>query len=112
VPGGLRKLHNEELHNVYSCPSIIRMIKSRRMRWAGHVTRIGEKRNAYRILAANPEGRRTLGPRHRLKDNIKIYLRGIGWGGIDLINQAQNKDQLRALKKGSTPWSYLLRLCI
>jgi hypothetical protein len=60
VTGGWRKLHNEELHNLYSSPSTIRMIKSRRVRWAGHVARMGEKRNAYRILG-NPEGKRPLG---------------------------------------------------
>jgi hypothetical protein len=81
--GDLRKLHNEELHNLYSSPNIIRMIKSRRMRWAGHVARIGEKRNAYRILVGKPEGKRPLGrPRHMWMDNIKIDLREIG-GGMD-----------------------------
>jgi hypothetical protein len=64
--GGWRKLYNEELYNLYSSPSIIRMIKSRRMRWAGHVARMGEKRNAYRILVGKPEGKRLLGrPRRR-----------------------------------------------
>jgi hypothetical protein len=58
VTGGWRKLHNEELHNLYSSPNIVRMIKSRRMRWAGHVARRGEKRNAYSILVGNPEGMR------------------------------------------------------
>jgi hypothetical protein len=58
VTGGWRKLHNEELHNLYSSPSIIRMLKSRRMRWAGHVARMGEKRNAYRKLVGKPEGKR------------------------------------------------------
>jgi hypothetical protein len=61
VTGGWRKIHNEELHNLYSSPSIIRMIKSRRMRWTGYVARMGEKRNAYRILVGNPEGKRPLG---------------------------------------------------
>jgi hypothetical protein len=61
VMGGWRELHNEELHNLYSSPNIIRIIKSRRMRWAGHVARIGEKRNAYRILVGKPEGKRPLG---------------------------------------------------
>jgi hypothetical protein len=71
VTGGWRKLHNEELHDLYSSPSIIRMIKSRRRRWAGHVTRMGEKRNAYRILVGNPEGKRPLGrPRRRWVGNI------------------------------------------
>jgi hypothetical protein len=69
-------LENEELHNLYSSPSIIRMIKSRRMRWTGHVARMGEKRNAYRILAENPEGKTPLGrPRRRRVDNIKMDLR-------------------------------------
>jgi hypothetical protein len=69
----------EELHNLYCSPNIIRMIKSSSMRWAGHVTRIGEKRNAYRILVGKPEGRRPLGrPRRRRVNNIKIDLREIG----------------------------------
>jgi hypothetical protein len=66
VTGEWRKLHNKELHNLYSSPSIIRIIKSRRMRWAGHVARMGEKRNAYRLLVGKPEGRRPLG-RPRLR---------------------------------------------
>jgi hypothetical protein len=71
VTGGWRKLHNEELHNLYSSQSIIRMIKSRRMKWAGHVAQMGEKRYAYRILVGNPEGKRLLGkPRRRWVDNI------------------------------------------
>jgi hypothetical protein len=61
VTGGWRKLHNEELHNLYSSPSKIRIIKSRRMRWAGHVARMGEKRNVYRLLVGKPEGKRPLG---------------------------------------------------
>jgi hypothetical protein len=79
VTGGWRKLHNEELHNFYSSPSIIKMIKSRRMRWAGHVARMGAMRNAYRILTRKPEEKRPLGrPRRRLEDNIKMDLREIG----------------------------------
>jgi hypothetical protein len=79
VTGGWRKLHDEELHNLYSSPSLIRMIKSRRMRWAGHVARMGAKRNAYIILVGNPEGKRPLGrPRRRWVDNIKMDLREIG----------------------------------
>jgi hypothetical protein len=73
VTGGWRKLHNEELHNFYSLPSIIRIIKLRRMRWAGHVARMGEKRNVYRLLVGKPEGKRPLGrPRSMWMDNIKM----------------------------------------
>jgi hypothetical protein len=75
--GNWRKLHNEELHNLYSSPNIIRMIKSRRMGWAGHVLRIREK-NAYRILVGKPEGKRPLGrTRPKCVDKIKMDLRGI-----------------------------------
>jgi hypothetical protein len=75
VTGDWRKLHNEELHNLYSSPNIIRMIKARRMRWARHVARMGAKRNAYRILVGKPEGKRPLGrSRHRWVDNIKMDL--------------------------------------
>jgi hypothetical protein len=71
VTGEWRKLHNEELHDLYSSPSIIRIIKVRRMRWAGHVARMGQKRNAYRLLVGKPEGKRPLGrPRHRWSDNL------------------------------------------
>jgi hypothetical protein len=73
VTGGWRKLHNEELHNLYSLPSIIRIIKSRRMRWAGHVARMGEKRNVYRLLVGKPEGKRPLGGlRRKWIDNINL----------------------------------------
>jgi hypothetical protein len=75
VTEGWRKLHNEELHNLYFSPSIIILMKSRRMRWAGHVTRMGEKRNVYRLLVGKPEGRRPLGrPRRSWINNIKIDL--------------------------------------
>jgi hypothetical protein len=81
VTGDCRKLHNETLHNLYSSPNIIRIIKSRR--WAGHVARMGEKRNAYRISVGKPEEKRPLGrPRHRWVDNIKINLRAMGWDGM------------------------------
>jgi hypothetical protein len=98
VMGGWRKLHNEELHNLYSLSSIIRMIKSRKMRWAGHVARMREKRNAYRILVGNSEGKKPLGrTRRRWVDNIKMDLRKIGWDGMDWIDLAQDRDQWRAL---------------
>jgi hypothetical protein len=80
VTGGWRKLHNEELHHVYSSPSIIRIMKSRRMKWAGHVARMGEKRNVYRFLVGKPEGKRPLGrPRRRWIDNIKMLSTGLVW---------------------------------
>jgi hypothetical protein len=98
LTGDWRKLHNEELYNLYSSPNIIRMIKSRRLRWAGYVARMGEKRNAYRILVGKPEGKRSLGrPRCRWVDNIKIDLREIGWDGTDWIDLTQDRDQWRAL---------------
>jgi hypothetical protein len=79
VAGGWRKLHNEVFHNLHSWPNIIRMIKSRRMSWTGHATRLGEKRNAYRFLVGKPEVNRLLGrPRHRWVDNIKMDVREIG----------------------------------
>jgi transcription termination factor 2 len=90
--------YNKELHSLYSSPSIIRMIKSRRMRWAGHVARMGENRNAYRILVGKSEGKRPLGrPRRRWVDNIQMDLREIGWDGMDWIDLAQDRDQWRAL---------------
>jgi hypothetical protein len=84
MTGGWRKLHNEELHNLYCLPSIIRMIESRRMRRPGHVSQMGEQRNAYWVLVGNPEGKRPLGrPRHSWVDSIKMDLREIGWDGMD-----------------------------
>jgi hypothetical protein len=79
VTGDWRRLHNEELNDLYSSPNIIRVIKSRRMRWAGHVARMGERRGAYRILVMRPEGRRSIGrPRRRWEDNIKMDLQEVG----------------------------------
>jgi hypothetical protein len=90
-----RKLHNEELHNLYSSTSILRMINSRRMRWPGHVARIGEKRNAYRILVVKPGGKRPLGrPRRRCVDNIKMYLRQIRWDRMDWIEVARESGPM------------------
>jgi hypothetical protein len=87
VTGGSRKLHNDELHNLYSSPSI--KIKSRVMRWAGHVAQMGEKRNAYRILVGKQELKKPLGrPRRKWVDNIQMDLREIGWGGVDWIDLA------------------------
>ncbi|KAJ4444371.1 hypothetical protein ANN_06163 [Periplaneta americana] len=97
VTGEWRKLHNTELHALYSSPDIIRNIKSRRLRWAGHVARMGESRNAYRVLVGRPEGKRPLGrPRHRWEDNIKMDLREVGYDDREWINLAQDRDQWRA----------------
>jgi hypothetical protein len=93
IIGGLRKLHNDELHNLPSSPDIIRMIKSRRMRWAWHVARMGEEMKSYRFLAGKPDGKRPLGRRTRgWEDSIKIDPREIGWGGMDWINMVQDRD--------------------
>jgi hypothetical protein len=93
-----RRLYNEELNYLYSSPNIIRVIKSRRMRWAGHVARMDEGRGAYRILMGRPEGRRSLGrPRRRWENNIKMDLQEVGWGGMDSIDMAQDRYRWRAL---------------
>jgi hypothetical protein len=98
VTGEWRKLHNEELHDLYSSPSIIRMTKARRMRRAGQVARMGEKVNAYRLLVGKLEGRRPLGrPRRRWLDNIRADLVEVGWGDVDWIGLAQDRDTWRAL---------------
>jgi hypothetical protein len=98
VTGRGRKLHNEELRDLYTSPSIIRMIKSRTMRWAGHAARMMEKRYVYKSLVGKPEGKRPL-RRSRLRwvDNIRIDLRVILWGGVDWIDLAQDRDKWRAL---------------
>jgi hypothetical protein len=97
-PGGWRKLLNEELHNLYSSPSIIRIIKSRKMRWVEHVARMGEKRNVYKLLVGKPEGERPLGrPRCRWIDNIKMDLLEIGLNVVDWIGLAQDRYRWSAL---------------
>jgi hypothetical protein len=84
MTGKWRKMHNEELHNLYSSPDIIRQIKSRRMKWAGHVTRMGEERKLYKVLVGKPEGKRLLGrPRRRWEDGIGLDLREIGLEDLD-----------------------------
>jgi hypothetical protein len=98
VMGEWRKLHNDELRDLYSSPSIIRIIKSKRMRLAGHVARKGEKRNAYRLLVGKLEGKRPLGsPRHRWVDNIRMDLGEVGWSEVDWIGLAQDRNRWRAL---------------
>jgi hypothetical protein len=93
-----RRLHNKELDDLYSSPNIIRVIKSRRMKWAGHVAHMGEGRGAYRILVGRPEGRRPLGrPWCRWEDNIKMNLQELRWEGVDWIDMAQDRDRWRAL---------------
>jgi hypothetical protein len=91
-------LHNEELHGLYSSPGIVRVIKARRMRWAGDVARMGELKGAYNILVGRPDGRRPLGrPRRTWEDNIKMDLREIGFGDVDWIHLAHDRDTWRAL---------------
>jgi hypothetical protein len=97
VTGDWRKLH-EELHGLYSSPSIVRVIKARRIRWARHVARMEEVRGAYNILVGRPEGRRPLGrSRHRWEDNIEMDLREIGFGDVDWIHLAQDRDRWQVL---------------
>jgi hypothetical protein len=99
VTGQWRKLHNEELHNLYSSTYIIRQIKSRKMTWAGHVKRKGQGRNVYRVLVGKPEGKRPLEkPRRRWEDGIKMDLKETGWGGgVEWIHLAQDRDRWLAL---------------
>ena len=93
-----RKLHNEELNDLYCSPSIVRVIKTRRMRWAGQVARMGKKRGVYRVLVGKPERKRPLGrPRRRWEDTIKMDLQEVGCRGVDWIELAQDRDRWRAL---------------
>ena len=97
VTGEWRKLHNEELRYLYSLPNIVQVVKSRRMRWAGHVARMGEERGVHRVLVGKPKGKRPLGrPRRTWEDNIKMDLQEVG-GGADWMELVENSDRWRAL---------------
>jgi len=99
VAGGWRTLHNEELQNLYASPNIIiRLINPRRMSWAGNVARMGEMKNAHKILVRKPEGKRPLGrPRRRWEDNIRMDRREVVWDGVDWVHLAQDREQWRDL---------------
>ena len=98
VMGEWRRLHNKELNDLYSSPNTVRVIKLRRMRWAGHVVRMGEERGVYRVLVGKPEGKRPLGrPRHRWVDNIRMDLQKVGCGYVDWIGLVQDRDRWRTL---------------
>jgi hypothetical protein len=94
VTGEWRMLHNEELNDLYSLLNIVRVVKSRRMRWAGHVARMGEDRGVHRALVGKPEGKRLLGrPRHRWEDNIKMDIQEVEGGRGDWMELAQDRDK-------------------
>ena len=98
VTGDWRRLHNEVINVLYSSPNIVRVIKSRRMRWAGHVARMGDESAVYKILVGKPEGKRPLGrPRRRWMDNIRMDLQEVGYGHVDWIGLAQDRDRWRML---------------
>jgi len=98
VAGEWRGLHNEELNDLYSSPNIVRVIKKRRMRWAGHVEHMGEERGVYRVLVGKPEGRRPLErPRRRWVNYIRIDVQEVGCGYMDWIGLAQDRDRWRTL---------------
>jgi hypothetical protein len=102
VTGEWRKLHNEELNDLYS--NIVRVVKSRRIRWAGHVARMGEERGVHRVLVGKPEGKKQMGrPKRRWEDNIKIDLQEVGGGGVNWMELAQDRDRWRALVSGKEP---------
>ena len=89
-------MHNEELNDLYSSPNIVRVIKSRRMRWAGHSACMGEERGVYRVLVGKPEGKRPLGkPRRKWVDNIRMDLQEVGCGYMEWIGLAQDKNRWR-----------------
>jgi hypothetical protein len=97
VTGEWRKLHNDELHGLYSAPNIVRVIKSRRMRQAGHIARMREERGVYRVLVGKPEGKRPLGRPRRRWEDIRMNLQEVRCGGMDWIGLALGRDRWRAL---------------
>jgi len=98
VAGEWRRLHNEELNDLYSSPNIVLVIKSKRMRWAGHVARMDQERGVYRVLVGKPVGRRPLGrPRRRWVENIRMDLQEVGCGYVGWIGLAQDRDRWRTL---------------
>jgi hypothetical protein len=98
VTGEWRRLHNEELNDLYSSPNIVRVIKSRRIRWVGHVARVGEERRVYRVLLGKPEERRPLGgPRRRWVDTVRMDVQEVGCGYMDWIGLAQDRDRWRTV---------------
>jgi hypothetical protein len=110
VTGEWRELHNKELRDLYFSPSIIRIIKSRRTRWAGNVAQMGEKRNVYRLLVGKTERKSPLGkPRRRWVDNIKMDLLEVGWGDVDWVGLAKDRNRWRALVNSvlnlRVPWN-------
>jgi hypothetical protein len=105
VAGGWRRLHNEELHNLYASPNIIRAMKSKRMRWTGHVTCMGDTKNTYKILVGKPEGKRPLGRcGRRWEDNIRMDLREEGWKHVDRIHLAQDRFKAGSCEHGNGPF--------
>jgi len=98
VTGEWRRLHNEELNDLYCSPNIVRVIKSRRMRWAEHVARMGEERGVYRVLVGKPEGKIPMGrPRCRWVNNIRMDIQEVGCGYMDWIGLAQDRHRWRTL---------------
>ena len=96
VTGEWRRLHNEELNDLYCSPNVVQVIKSR-MRWARHVARTGDRSGVYRVLVGKPEGKRPLGrPRRRWEDNIEMDLQEVGCGGMDWVELAQDRGRWRA----------------
>jgi len=92
VAGGFKRQHNEELHNLYVSPIVCRVMKSKRIKWAEHIARMGEMRNVYNILVGKPEGKRQLGrPRRRCEDNIRMNLREKAWEGVHWIHLVQSR---------------------